>query len=560
MARMRPSLAVPLSARGEEKFYEYIEAALPDEYMVFHRLPLVCQRDGERVYESDLDFLIVHQRKGLLNIEVKGGDRIRYSAKSGVLLRGDGEGGEEMIEDPFRQAQNGIHNLVYKVEESGIFSDKLPVCFGYAVAFPDASLKTKYLPTHIEQELVIDQEDLGSLRQKIEGLYEFWAKGRESKQGIGDREFQLLLDHFLMPEFRLAPSLVRQIEEEESAVVRLTEEQHNYLDFMGDRKRALIRGYAGTGKTQLALEQSRRLSRLGLKVLVLCFNEPLALFLAERMKEISCAAKASHFHGLCKEWATEAGLDYNEPSLDQPKEIRDGFFNKEVANILAQASDRISERYDAIIIDEGQDFSADWFGPLLGLLVDPTDGYLFIFYDETQNIYEKELEFPIDGPPYNLGQNCRSTRNICEFASSLIDIEMVPASHCLEGAAVELLNYQSEESQLEKIRRVVRSLIKNKLKPEDIVILSPHRKARSCLRDASKIESIPISMDPLPKEGHIRFSTLHRFKGLEGNAVIICDLDGRMPACEAHRVCVAATRAKHLLYIIHHDKFRPWQQ
>ena len=65
-----------------------------------------------------------------------------------------------------------------------------------------------------------------------------------------------------------------------NAFNRLLKEQANILNFLEEQPYAVINGAAGTGKTMIALEKSRRHAEDGEKVLFLCFNR----FLCEYFK------------------------------------------------------------------------------------------------------------------------------------------------------------------------------------------------------------------------------------------------------------------------------------
>ena len=61
--------------------------------------------------------------------------------------------------------------------------------------------------------------------------------------------------------------------------------------------------------------------------------------------------------------------------------------------------DVLSERYEAIICDEGQDFREEFWMPLELLLADYDRSPLYVFFDDNQNIYERASTFPIRGEP-----------------------------------------------------------------------------------------------------------------------------------------------------------------
>ena len=77
------------------------------------------------------------------------------------------------------------------------------------------------------------------------------------------------------------------------------------------------------------------------------------------------------------------------------------------------------QKYDAIIVDEAQDFGAAWWPPTLACLRDQETGRLYAFLDEAQRVFERHGEVPIPLPPIVLDENIRNTRQIAQVFGSL---------------------------------------------------------------------------------------------------------------------------------------------
>lgn len=560
MARMIPETRVEPGARGELRFYRYLRDGLPDDYTVFHSLPYLSA--GERgIFDHEIDFLVVHRRKGILTLEVKGGEEIIYRPKEKKWFSVPASGDKRHeIKDPFDQARGNMHWLKKEILNRGVFpgAEDLPFAYGYAVAFPDASVQTKYFPPHAIPELVIDRDGLDRVGERIEEIM-----GRMRRQGsraMSEQEYNDLYNKFLLPEFRLTASIARRLEDEEAQIVRLTEEQCRMLDFLRNRKKALIQGYAGTGKTQLAVEKARRLAAEGLSVLLLCFNSPLAAYLRRQLRPEEGKIEAYNYHDLCIRLAQSADLPYEVPGPEDSQRRR-RFWDEEVPLLLEKALDILDVRYDAVIMDEGQDFKRHWSKSVLKLLRDPKEGHLYIFYDEKQNIYHgDDLQFPLRGEPYLLSENCRNTRRICEMASRIggIDPEGYRYQRNPEGEEVRFLPYRDPAEQPGLIEDTVRKLLKKGLKPGQITILSPRVREKSCLAGVEEIAGCRVVdyEEPVPPDALV-FSTLKRFKGLESDVVIFCDMDGKFPIHDRKDQYVAVTRAKHLLFVVHDRDWSP---
>jgi superfamily I DNA/RNA helicase len=231
-----------------------------------------------------------------------------------------------------------------------------------------------------------------------------------------------------------------------------------------------------------------------------------------------------------------------------------------VPKLLVAALDKLDARFDAVIIDEGQDFRKEWTEGVLKLLKDGKDGYLYIFFDERQNIYKGELQFPIGGEPYVLYENCRNTQRICELAEAIgeVDPESYIYENNPEGEKVQFKPYRNPEDQPGIIADIVTRLMKKGISPAQITILSPRIREKSCMAKVEELAGCRVEdyREPMPP-GALCFSPLKRFKGLESDVVIFCDMDGKFPIHNPLDQYVAVSRAKHLLYVVHDRDWQP---
>lgn len=562
MARMIPSLKVGSGARGELRLYRNLMERLPGAFLVFHRLEYTSVSPQEGLNTGDVDFLIVHQEHGLLAVEVKGGDRIEFRPDSGSWHSWDRTGKMYVIKDPFKQAKKSIYSLIDKIQESRVFGRKgarLPFSFGFAVSFPDARVSSERFPPECPRELVIDASDLPKLNNVVTKLLQA-IPGREKRPGMDPRQFEALFNKVLMPEFKVARSVGLEVQEEEEVLLRLTEEQCRLLDFLGDRKRALVEGYAGTGKTFLAVEKAKRLALAGNEVLLVCFNRPLAQHLAQVVSSSgawSKHVKVDNFHNLCIESAEKAGVEFEVPS-GEDKKAAEEFWRETTPMLLLEAAAELDLNYDAVIVDEGQDFAADWFLTLMQLLKNEKKGYFYIFYDPMQNIYGKDTTFPFEDSPFPLTRNCRNTRRIASFVEGVGEIQYDQSGESIAGKKVKTWMEESPVAMATRVDKLVGELVEGEILPSQIVILSPYRLDNSCLSGRETVGGVKLTQDVFAvDEESVRFSTLKRFKGLETDVAIFCDVDGAHPACDRKNRYAAVSRAKHLLHVVHSDKWAP---
>jgi superfamily I DNA/RNA helicase len=90
------------------------------------------------------------------------------------------------------------------------------------------------------------------------------------------------------------------------------------------------------------------------------------------------------------------------------------------------------ERFDAVIVDEGQDFRPAWWTVVQRLLRDPARGHLWVFWDPHQNIFtgEANLAERLGLPNYQLSANCRNSRPIANFARIVHEPAFVMPAIC----------------------------------------------------------------------------------------------------------------------------------
>ncbi len=552
MAKMIPEIDDTRSL-GERKMYGILKEKLPESFRVYHNLPYTfIEAGGAEV--GEIDFLVIHLGLGLLNIEVKGGQRIEYEDGSWYTTNRHGKR-IRLEKDPFEQSFKEIRDLVQKIRERvyGGPKARLPFTYGHAVAFPEAEIGGAQLPMNADRNITIDVTELPEIKAAVTHIMEHWQEGRgESHFTLGD--LQKLQDKVLMPTFGLAYSLGAQVSEGELAMQRMTREQFLMLDMLSEHHRALIQGCAGTGKTFLAMEKARRLASDGLDVLLLCYNTALADFLTEHCANYAGNITISTYHRLAAKLCSEATIPFVPGSHEEV------FWNDEAPELLVQAAAQLGYACDAVIVDEGQDFMANWYNSLDCLLRDPEESYFYVFFDPCQRIYpERRVEdWPLREIPHRLIWNCRNTKRINEFVAEIAGIEPYSPDFCFEGSAVELISYEEPPEQVKAIEGIVSHLLKEGVEPGQIVILSHHKQSNSCLAGVERIGAKPlVEATSVSNPEAIRFSTLHSFKGLEAEAVILCDVDWSGHGNEPSHLYVAASRARQLLYVLHRGEWSP---
>ena len=554
---------------AEARLAEALRDQLPEPFVVYHSASWLIKESGQAPRDGEADFVVAHPDLGIMVIEVKGGG-IRRAG--GTWESVDRNGTAHRIKDPFRQVANEMHDL-RRIASSRQDWPAHEVRFCRAVAFPDSTYDQAPTPDG-PTEIVIDADDLPHLEARIRDIFDWWAgHTEEGRRGGAPGAIGLKALHTLLGrDFEIPSPLQLQLAEDEREIIRLSQQQYDILDHLRAQRRALILGVAGSGKTLLAAEQARRMAEAGHRVLLTCFNRPLAEYLRASIGLLD-NVDVFTFHGLAEELATRAGLAISKRHADAD------YFDVELPQALSDAAAAMPEhRYDAIVVDEAQDIDSVWWLPLLDLLADPERGVLFVFGDANQDLYHADPDeigvvMPERPPVYLLDENRRTTRAIHDWAQRWASsrpiqtdtgaVRVQARAAGPEGRPVQVLTYP--ETDADACRRAVASVLKElvgpagDVKPRDIVVLTP-RSPRSSWLAGVKVGSYTLVSEagpegaPLPaptSAWEVRLSTIHRFKGLESPVVILAEIDGRVPADQlAGLLYVGATRARTHLVVI----------
>jgi hypothetical protein len=315
---------------------------------------------------------------------VKGG-RVGYDSGTAQWTSRDRLGEVHDIRDPFTQAKDSAYSLLE-------FAKNLPSWprawgpIGHAVCFPDGRFDARPLP-HTPRDIVIDEEDLLSSNGIARAIDASFAVFADDRFKPDERGVDLLADA-LAHDIEIRQPLSLALAEAEREIVRLSEQQYGIVNTLAGSRRVEVAGPAGSGKTLIALQKALRLTGTGMKVLLTCFNRPLAEYLRSLPAVVNVPdLDIMNYHQLCGRLAYEAGIRiHGDPEAATTY--------ADLPETLASAVDLLGPRYDAIIADEGQDFDEAWWLPLTMLLKEPDLGILYVFYDDNQALYSRPSGLP----------------------------------------------------------------------------------------------------------------------------------------------------------------------
>jgi len=547
MARILPT---PLPERvksdpgrsAERKVYHAFSEQIPDGVTIFYSVSWLGRPGKGPPTDGEADFVVAHPKHGLVVVEVKGG-RIIYDGNRDRWFSRDRRGKMHPIVDPFEQAKRTKYALISKIKQLPAWKGKW-VDVGHGVIFPDSARPDGSMGIDAPHQIMAFAEDVKGLDKWMESVFHFWVEQDDMEGVFGPRGMEMV-EKLFAPSFDLRHPLAADLAEDERRILRLTEEQFTILDLLSRRRRVGIRGGAGTGKTMLALEKARRLASEGFRTLLTCYNRPLAEDLASRTVGVENLT-VMNFHQLCHSMARKADCPVADPEGETPPPE---YFEKELPAALLKALECLrEERFDAVVVDEGQDFAEDWWTALQFALSDPDYGILYVFFDDNQRVYHHVGVLPQDLDIYPLTRNLRNTVPIHKLACAFYEGGELRAGGPM-GRPPEFIEAVTEHAAAKETSRVLHRLIHEEhLSPGDVAVLTGRSRDSSELSKEGRIGAYEVTDGRHPDPKKVVFDSIRRFKGLERPVAVLVELEEVMGSPET--LYVGLTRANTHLVVI----------
>ena len=557
MARMiPPAIDQDTRSSAERKLFSLFRD-MPDtgDWYVLHSVSIAkhpTQSQGEA------DFIIAIPDAGIFALEVKGG-RIQY--ENGVWYSVDRFDRRNMIKNPVSEANEAMHALMSFIKDNN--SADLHWClFGYGVIFPDSSVHGSFSVPDLDDSQIADIDNMSDLKGYLLKLARFWKSRKNQKVFVPHKQQIDEIVSLLRPNYDFRVSVSSQIRNVEKQIIVLTENQKNVFDGLMGNDRCLIRGSAGTGKTVLAMESARIFAAEGKKVGLFCYNRNLAGWLKENIgdnESIVCDGLLDYME---KAVRPRMGSEYEKIK----EENLNLFYSRTVPSLYADfLLEGFCEPFDVLIIDEAQDVFDEVLLETVDLMVAgglKEGKWLFFMDADRQNLYFARLNYDEISrllgkytgafTNFSLFSNCRNSQAIIEKLDSIYGTHTKYRKMDIRGADVVIRSYRKKQDQPEIVEFILRGLIREKMQPDDIVILSALKFDHSA---ASEL-SMPISQDRTDRKGRFLFSTVHSFKGLESPVVILTDFERLDHEERMNLLYVGMTRARSALYIVMADRAR----
>lgn len=562
MATMYPPELMPTEGRhGEHLVYTLLRDALTEpSWHVFYNLRFHLDASGTRTRE--IDFVVLHPDRGCLLIEVKGGEYVHDSTRGWCRVYRKELQPDTQHGGPFQQIESAGFALIRAMSEALRWAPKdIPFAWGTAVAFPHCTLQRVdgRLPADAAGDSVAEEAVFDSPQRVRAWVLRRLGQinGAFPSRGKAFRDcFENVVRSFFAPRVGSISRLASHIARTKFLEPMLTLEQRMAVKLLADQSRVLISGFAGTGKTFMAVHRAVSMFDAAPKeakprVLLVCFNANLASLIREDMLPADTTIDAMHFHAVCERMAEEAGLR-------RPAERDQKYFETGCVDLLEEAFCTGKLRsYDAIIIDEGQDFHPRWIDGLEQSLL-KAEGQMVVFYDPFQDIYGVGTKLPARfGKPFRVTTNCRNTQAICRFLRGTNPTAlqtMEPSEFALEGLKPKVITYRTEQEQQQGLEKLIRLLIdEHDLLPAQIALLSPFRREHTCLATIDRLAGLKLvecgRRYAVTDRNCVYYDTIKSFKGLEAPCVIVHDLGVRIDPDNLASLYVAFSRGRFGLYV-----------
>lgn len=580
---------------GEKYLLGKLKAVLPDACLVWHSIDLPNH------YQPDIIAYV--PRVGIVVFEVKdwAPGTIKSIGKDFWEIEHDGQ--RKQVRAPLEQVRNYYFELAQLfakkkvlLREEGNYKGSFKLPIAHVVAF--TGLRRKDLPPealqYLDPQKYIFREDLEAQTKPLAGqeagrwLAPFFKQAFWPTEPLTEAELDQLRGA-IYPEITLTKNTKagpRQI------ILDLTQEQ---MAKKVDSGHTIVRGIAGSGKSLVVCAKAKIIAEThpGWKTLVVCFNNSLKSQLDYYLKHlndvfITKPAKpnweVAAFYSLLFKLSRDLGYK------DLPHDLFHGEADdKSEERLCAAAGEHFQKmaampgapRYDALLIDESQDFHHSWLKGLM-MLLKPETNFIILAEDPNQKIYKrnftyKEAGINAVGRVRKLPVAYRSTKEIILPATQLVqnsnpdeffkqyvgeDNFATLFKEC-GGTPPEVIVVPGDKTG-EFLLENICSDVKCGLAYSDIAIICPHRYQTERCYDYLARHKVPaywLVKDRESKnnyagtENKVLITTVHSAKGLEFERVYFVNLetfpvDYLNERENASMVYVAMTRAKKRLTIV----------
>lgn len=502
--------------RGEWAVWGLLRRELPDGVTLLHSAKIPTGPSGR-----EIDFLVAWPGVGIGVIEVKGGT-VTCDEHDQWWSQRDGK--SKRIENPMAQVESARHELARFLEQRRAQGANARI--QHLVVMPHTVVPAGFDPSECPRAQVVDKEQLPQLVDRLRALVEAGA----GHSLLADAAAAELVRLFVQ---ELAADPQAAAVEHEQRADQMAMQQADVLDLLSRQKRFTIIGGAGTGKTVLALEQTRRLAQDGKRVALLCYSRGLGRYLQQ---QAATWKKQPAFVGLFHDLAIGWGAPEGRGSV---------YYEAVLPRYLGEAARGRADLFDAVVVDEAQDFGDLWWPSLLECLRDKENGGIFVFMDEDQRVFQRHGAAPVDGEPFPLRRNFRNTKRIAQTFGSLASES--PRFHGREGTRVRFIQCATEEA-LARADDAVDALL-DVWEPHQVALLTTRHRHPEQVAQVERHGPVDY-WDAYFDQEDVFYSSVSGFKGLERTCVVLAVNGFSAEAQAKEMLYVGLSRARSQLVVV----------
>ena len=515
---------------SERRVWEMLRDQLGPDDVLFSG-----QRISAHDKDHEIDIGVAFADGGIVIVEVKG-SRVWCEDGEWWIER---RNGPERIH-PVKQAREAQYALRAWLDQDPRWGRRTDLRWGHAVVLAYTDVHDDFALPDAQRWQVAGRGDLAN----IAGFLRNIVVAQTNNKRLLNHDDLFALTDALNGRGLPQRDLIGAAAEREDEVERLSAEQAVILGAARLLNRVEIRGGAGSGKTWLAVEQARRLSREGKRVALTCYSRGLAAWLERRVATLPRKERPAYvgtFHNLGVEWGVPTGRedDSNFWEVELPERM-----------VGLGAEQPVGRLFDAIVVDEAQDFADLWWPAALAALKDEDSGGLYVFSDEGQRVFSRFGGPPAGLVPLVLDQNLRNTRQIAESFSTLAPIRMRLGD--VDGPEITFVECSVGEA-LDVAEDHVDVLLEAGWRPEDVALLTtgsrhPEQKARQAAGPSQY-------WDTFWDQEQVFYGHVLGFKGLERPAVILALNEAEPAERSRERLYVGLSRARDQLVVVGDPSF-----
>ena len=599
MATMIPSDIQTFTTPGERTFYHFLQTyAKPDDRYIAWYQPDIAGHEP--------DFILYAQDVGLIIFEVKDWALDKIIAADPQFFTLYIEGKEELRKNPLQQIRDYFGSVMDKIKKDGHLVSKNARTYGQVKVTVNSGIVFRNINKHeyeqkglhlvIPSERIFFWDDLHPQSPICEDITGHCFREALARMLTVKPRFSITgkeLNHLrqlIFPMVRInLPDRDSQNKRSDTARrMKLLDHHQESIARKYDGGHRIFTGPSGSGKTIILVSRAAILKQYNpaiRNILFLCYNITLVNYIRRLLADKHVplgenGVEVCHFFQLCA----------NITGEDIPYEKADSeYYDMIIQETLGKLSS-CNIQYDAILVDEGQDFSDEMLKIVIALLNPKTD-HLAIALDDNQNIYQrhvswKEVGIHAQGRMHRVSWIYRNTQEIADFAKLIIEnklelqldapsqAELFPEIFdAMHGPKPEVRSFNDYETIVSWVADRIRSLNEEEGYPlAEIAVIYTMRSPENdtaihlprllvATMERKGIIHNWISEDYQAKRSYdvttdsITISTIHSLKGFDYACVFVLGMDWMVPGSRwteeqiRKLAYVAATRARERLFI-----------